>query len=254
MSTHEYPKEMIDPGDDAPVAPADGWEHLKVYGYAPGDYMTRCHVCGAITNGVDKRAVTCRPCAEATHAKSKATPVAPAGDKPAMSDESRTELPEWPEPYEVLEAWGQNVNVYTTLQVEHFARTNAANRIAARDAQWAQREQCLRARILELEADHEHSAGVIAQMRADMSDWQPISTAPTDGRTILLGHHNKLGKWRTMRGQWMSQECIDETWEDPEAGEPGWFETSVENDELPNCWATNPTHWQPLPAPPEKTA
>ena len=62
----------------APVAPANGWEHLKVYGYAPGDYMTRCHVCGAITNGVDKRAVTCRPCAEATHAKSKATPVAPA--------------------------------------------------------------------------------------------------------------------------------------------------------------------------------
>lgn len=62
----------------APAAPADGWEHLKVYGYAPGDYMTRCHVCGAITNGVDKRAVTCRPCAEATHAKSKATPVVPA--------------------------------------------------------------------------------------------------------------------------------------------------------------------------------
>ena len=84
--------------------------------------------------------------------------------------------------------------------------------------------------------------------------WLPIDTAPQDGRTILLGRYNELGKWRTMRGQWMSQECIDETWEDPEAGEPGWFETSVENDELPNCWATNPTHWQPLPAPPEKAA
>ena len=84
--------------------------------------------------------------------------------------------------------------------------------------------------------------------------WLPIETAPQDGRTMLLGRYNELGKWRTMRGQWMSQECIDETWEDPEAGEPGWFETCVEADEIPNCWPINPTHWQPLPAPPEKTA
>lgn len=81
--------------------------------------------------------------------------------------------------------------------------------------------------------------------------WLPIETAPQDGRTILLGRYNELGKWRTMRGQWMSQDCIDETWEDPESGEPGWFETCVEADELPNCWPTNPTHWMPLPGAPE---
>lgn len=84
--------------------------------------------------------------------------------------------------------------------------------------------------------------------------WLPIDTAPQDGRTILLGRYNELGKWRTMRGKWMDQNCIDETWEDPESGEPGWFETCVEADEIPNCWPINPTHWMSLPTPPEKTA
>lgn len=42
----------------------NGWEHLKRYGYAPGDYMNRCHRCGAEVV-MDKRAVICRSCAEA---------------------------------------------------------------------------------------------------------------------------------------------------------------------------------------------
>jgi hypothetical protein len=41
------------------------WLHLIGYGYAPGDYMSKCHRCGQIVSGLDKRAVTCRPCAEA---------------------------------------------------------------------------------------------------------------------------------------------------------------------------------------------
>lgn len=77
--------------------------------------------------------------------------------------------------------------------------------------------------------------------------WQPIETAPQDGRTVLLGYANSHGRWRTLRGQWMSQEFIDENWEEPENGEPGWYETSVENDDVPNCWRTRPTHWMPLP-------
>jgi len=63
---------------------ADDWQHLKGYGYAPGGYMSRCHVCGA-TPGMDKRAITCRPCAEAMHAKAAATPPQPA--QPATADE-----------------------------------------------------------------------------------------------------------------------------------------------------------------------
>jgi hypothetical protein len=81
-------------------------------------------------------------------------------------------------------------------------------------------------------------------------EWQPIETAPQDGKTVLLGRYNGLGNWRTMRGQWMSQEFINETWEDPDDGDPGWHETSAEADDVPNCWRTSPTHWMPLPPPP----
>lgn len=82
------------------------------------------------------------------------------------------------------------------------------------------------------------------------AQWQPIETAPKDGRTLLLGYFNSAGKWRTLRGQWMSQNYIDEYWEDSEGVDPWWFETSVEADEVPNCWATEPTHWMPLPKAP----
>ena len=43
------------------------WLHLKAYGYAPGGYMNQCHRCYQVVTGVDKRAITCRPCAEAIH-------------------------------------------------------------------------------------------------------------------------------------------------------------------------------------------
>lgn len=82
--------------------------------------------------------------------------------------------------------------------------------------------------------------------------WQPIETAPKTGRTLLLGYLNEAGKWRTVRGQWMSADYIDMNWEDPDdpAGSEGWYETAVNADEIPNCWAVTPTHWMPLPQPP----
>ena len=83
--------------------------------------------------------------------------------------------------------------------------------------------------------------------------WQPIETAPKTGRTILLGYTNTHGNWRTMLGRWFSQEEINETWDEPKDcdGLEGWYETSVEADDVPNCWATEPTHWMPLPAAPK---
>lgn len=82
--------------------------------------------------------------------------------------------------------------------------------------------------------------------------WQPIETAPKTGRTLLLGYLNRAGNWRTVRGQWMSSEYIDQHWEDPDdPGDlEGWYETSVEADDTPNCWHIKPTHWMPLPAAP----
>lgn len=79
--------------------------------------------------------------------------------------------------------------------------------------------------------------------------WQPIKSAPKNGRTLLLGRFNKLGNWRTMRGQWFTQSVIDDEWEDPDGFEEGWYETAVEPD-VPNCWFITPTHWMPLPAAP----
>ena len=84
-----------------------------------------------------------------------------------------------------------------------------------------------------------------------MSEWQPIETAPKDGRTMLVGYLNSHGNWRTMRGRWYSQDTIEEEWEDPDLAGEGWYETVVESDEYPNCWWTTPTHWMPLPEPPK---
>lgn len=83
-----------------------------------------------------------------------------------------------------------------------------------------------------------------------MTEWQPIATAPKTGATLLLGYFNHYGKWRTLRGQWYSQDAIENDFEDSDNAAPGWYETSVEADDIPNCWPTNPTHWMELPAPP----
>jgi hypothetical protein len=77
--------------------------------------------------------------------------------------------------------------------------------------------------------------------------WKLIDSAPKTGRTLLLGYWNSLGKWRTVRGQWMSAECIASSWEEPDDIEAGWFETAVEAEDVPNCWPIDPTHWLPLP-------
>jgi hypothetical protein len=53
----------------------DDWQHLKPYGYAPGGYMGRCHQCNEVKVDLDKRAITCRPCAAAMHAERQQLPV-----------------------------------------------------------------------------------------------------------------------------------------------------------------------------------
>ena len=66
-----------------------------------------------------------------------------------------------------------------------------------------------------------------------MTDWQPIETAPKDGRSLLiwsadegidLAHHNDWGRWQV-------QETAD-----------------YDNEYFVDL---KPTHWMPLPEPPE---
>ncbi len=100
--------------------------------------------------------------------------------------------------------------------------------------------------------DNPSREGVVGHWntRASFREWQPIETAPKDGRTLLLGYLNGANRWRTMRGQWYSNDLIMMDMEEPDDHEEGWYETSVEADEPPNVWTTNPTHWMPLPDPP----
>lgn len=44
-----------------PAEPTEG--HLRMFGYAPGNYQNRCFSCEQIHEGVDKRASSCRDCA-----------------------------------------------------------------------------------------------------------------------------------------------------------------------------------------------
>lgn len=66
--------------------PPEDWLHLKQYGYAPGGYMSKCHRCGA-TPIMDKRAVTCRPCAEAMHKAAQAQPQEPPRSAPLTEEQ-----------------------------------------------------------------------------------------------------------------------------------------------------------------------
>jgi hypothetical protein len=66
------------------------------------------------------------------------------------------------------------------------------------------------------------------------SEWQPIETAPRDGRRVLLfvpPYGPSTGHYRD-----------DHNWGESASS---WFAHSVLNKEA------EPTHWQPLPSPPE---
>lgn len=94
--------------------------------------------------------------------------------------------------------------------------------------------------------------GAAAPAQEAEDGWMPIETAPRDGRVLLLGYYNAQGRWRTLRGEWVDADQIAEYWE--VEAEPGWYETSVEAEDPPNAWPTNPTHWRLPPAPPAARA
>lgn len=71
MNTPNDAGRLASPSSEGLGPLAQEWAHLKPYGYAPGDYMSRCHRCKQVVTGLDKRAVTCRPCAETLDAEQR---------------------------------------------------------------------------------------------------------------------------------------------------------------------------------------
>lgn len=70
---------------------------------------------------------------------------------------------------------------------------------------------------------------------AGREGWQPIETAPKDGTRVLLaapGHLTMIGSF--------------EAWKTIHAAGPWWWSNG-------SMITPDPTHWQPLPAPPKET-
>lgn len=79
--------------------------------------------------------------------------------------------------------------------------------------------------------------------------WQPIETAPKDGRDMLLWHP----QFGILMGHWDHVGTSDwwavYAWPQPMHSHPceGWFSPFMESDGVDGV---DPTHWMPLPAPP----
>jgi hypothetical protein len=106
-------------------------------------------------------------------------------------------------------------------------------------------------RLLE-DAMSAQPAQVAAPTQAD--GWQPIETAPKDGRKLIVWYTNRNLKPRTVFARWLTDEQAAETDGDGVGLEAGWYEC-VDN------WADytevaihegEPTHWMPLPAAPKR--
>lgn len=71
-------------------------------------------------------------------------------------------------------------------------------------------------------------------------EWQPIETAPKDGRMVLLAESGyvECGFWHD------GSECYGHR------GGAGWF-SEEDRHNLLTARNVHPTHWMPLPAPPQ---
>lgn len=90
------------------------------------------------------------------------------------------------------------------------------------------------------------------QPAAEPVAWQPIETAPKDGRKVILFYLNSHNKARTVMARWLTDEEAAETDGDGVGLENGWYEC-IDN------WGDytevaihegDPSHWMHLPKAP----
>lgn len=83
--------------------------------------------------------------------------------------------------------------------------------------------------------------------------WQPIETAPQTGRKVILFYLNRNNKARTVMARWLTDEQAAETDADGVGLEGGWYECIDNWDDYTEVaiHEGEPSHWMPLPAPPQ---
>ncbi len=91
-----------------------------------------------------------------------------------------------------------------------------------------------------------YTPNVICRDCANCEGWEPIKTAPRDGREILVWHENYdccLARW-IAPAEFLSDDEVDKMGE-AEAWEAGWFYADfIEGGVLEDA----PTYWMPVPS------
>ena len=82
--------------------------------------------------------------------------------------------------------------------------------------------------------------------------WQPIETAPKDGRKLILSYKNGKGLVRTIFARWLTDEEAAESDDDDVGLTGGWYECIDNWDDYSQVAVHEgePTHWMPLPSAP----
>lgn len=105
----------------------------------------------------------------------------------------------------------------------------------------------------ELVAEVRRLTAALAAAPAAAPAWQPIETAPKDGRKLILSYVNRCSKTRTVMARWLTDEEAAETDADGVGLEGGWYESIDNWGEYTEVTITEgePSHWMLPPAAPE---